>query len=747
MTARDTLARVFDVAALSRTYDEKRGDGAGSVRESRRGWLALRLAELTEGRDWADRAIAHFDDAIMRDHADPAPWVGLAEAKLLLEHRHQTVKHSMHQRDGVYYEDAALDHLVNALRLQPEYPRAVRLLDSLLVDFDAPNFPDPLVQSIRLAAAHPANGPTPDLLLARYYRKTDALDSAAAALDRYVALGGDSGLADLERARVIFRASSPAKHRTDGIIGDTVLADSAVALYLAGTRHAGSLARQAYRRDLTWVASPQELAAFDALPADSVGAFVRLFWAKRDAAAVRPAGERLREQLRRWWYVQDHFRLVGRTRKVRFGWGVSGGPIHLTDENEDMGVWALFAPGALPQSDPRALGVDDRGVVYMRHGEPVARASAVGRPTDRPTSCFYANESWKYDLPTGPIILHFCDSGALGTTAATTLVAMLPFDGDIMSSRIDLDTRYGVIGLALPSRDVAMANGGPVNKAVLQQLYENSRAAIRIGLTTDDYPLSYRHDLEPVVQIYAVSDSGAAVGRGRAPIVFALPGDKLTPEMVDGRTVYPVAIRVAAVDTGRGQHATVDTLRRFVAADTLGSGQDLYGAFEVPLAAGNWYIRVLFEQAAAHAGGARGRPDVGTAGVPMHLAMSDLITGREGSGLAWHHAGRTIPLNPLDAYPEGAAAALYYELTGTAAGGRYRTTVDIARLGHGGKARDHLSVSFSDQARGPILPVQRTIDLGQLGAGRYLLTVTAAAERDDDAKVVQTPVVNIVPRR
>ncbi|HEU4700618.1 MAG TPA: hypothetical protein VFS40_15645, partial [Gemmatimonadales bacterium] len=267
----DSVRRVTDTLALLRGLDavgrEPGGTSAARTwRESRQGWLLLRLGELGEGRARLDEAIRHFDEAIYRDKTQADPWVGLAEAKLLLDERHAVVKESMHQPAGTYYEDAALQHLLTALRLQPTYPAAVALLARILVGFDAPPLPSELVEGLRLAAAHAENGPLPPLLLGRWLRKPQrslappALDSAAAAFHRYAALGGDRGLAELELARVAYKRGRP---------------DSAVALYLAGAAHGDTLARAAFRRDLTWIADSAKLEAFDRAPADSVGAWVR----------------------------------------------------------------------------------------------------------------------------------------------------------------------------------------------------------------------------------------------------------------------------------------------------------------------------------------------------------------------------------------------------------------------------------------------------------------------------------------
>ena len=80
--------------------------------------------------------------------------------------------------------------------------------------------------------------------------------------------------------------------------------------------------------------------------------------------------------------------------------------------------------------------LDDRGVMYLRHGEPTKRVSSVAGPP---------NESWAYDLPEGRRVYHFLGSRALGTQSATTLTASLPLDADMLDARADLDSRYALL--------------------------------------------------------------------------------------------------------------------------------------------------------------------------------------------------------------------------------------------------------------------------------------------------------------
>jgi hypothetical protein len=138
---------------------------------------------------------------------------------------------------------------------------------------------------------------------------------------------------------------------------------------------------------------------------------------------------------------------------------------------------------------------------------------------------------------------------------------------------------------------------------------------------------------------------------------------------------------------------------------------------------------------------------------------SDIVVGRAGSGLAWlplvrkdslHTApppgdslavalrdsfsvGDTVLLNPLDRYPSGSVAELYYELYGMAPGATYHTEVRLERVGgrsvfgaiaglFGGR-RPPVQLEFDAPATGPVTRVHRGVSLRGVSPGTYLLTV------------------------
>jgi hypothetical protein len=671
--------------------------GEGASRDPlallRLGMLRLRLGELEDGRDALDRAEAALDEAAYRAPADwPWPWYALARTKLALAARGMMAKPTMHQPAGDSYRSAALRALARALEADSAFALAATLLADELLPLGERELSGRLQQAARRAARAQA-GPEPALALGRVLRNLGRPDSAHAAFRSYAALGGDSGVGLLEAARSLHAAGG---------------ARDAAQTYLAGADAAGPRGIVAFREDIAWVASPAELASFDSLPGDGVGAWIRRFWEARDARELRGSGERLQEHLRRWNHVYTAFRLPPmpewRTRLPRTG---------LQDERDlpasfvgragaeqvDVGlaIVKLYSASMLAAAHGSQSVVDDRAGLYVRHGEPDAQARTIARAGRIP-----AGISWKYNTTTGPLIFHFeCQNYC-------RLVRMPPsFDG-----LIELDARYERLAMAMMA--------GRPDPLQVQRLVRDRTSDIADGLTTDGFAPRFARQLDPLIQVFAVGDP--ARGTARAIIVFALPGEGLAPTVLPGGTgavAYPVAMRLIATSAA-GEVRRIDTTRTFRAPVPLAPGSHLFGLVELPLGAGQWDVRAVFTQPGTDRGGAAGRIGIAIRAADR-LALSDLVLGREGSGLAWRSPDGPVALNPIDAYPEGSAAQVYYEARGMVPGARYRTTLLVT--GVSGDADGEVSLGFEETAAAAVQAFRRGVGLERLRRGQYRLTI------------------------
>jgi hypothetical protein len=82
-----------------------------------------------------------------------------------------------------------------------------------------------------------------------------------------------------------------------------------------------------------------------------------------------------------------------------------------------------------------------------------------------------------------------------------------------------------------------------------------------------------------------------------------------------------------------------------------------------------------------------------------------------------------VELNPLDAYPLGSSAEVYYEVGGLVPGADYRTTVTVRPL-RGGNRAAGVRLSFDERPPALRAQVSRTVGLEALKPGQYRLTVT-----------------------
>jgi hypothetical protein len=226
---------------------------------------------------------------------------------------------------------------------------------------------------------------------------------------------------------------------------------------------------------------------------------------------------------------------------------------------------------------------------------------------------------------------------------------------------------------------------------------------------------------------------------GQVLVVFALSGDRLQGQpLPDGGTGYPLTLRIIATNA-KGDIARVDTTRRFYTKTALGEDQFLFGLEQMKLAPGTWNVRLMVTQDSLDAGGAIER--VGTV-VPgaKAFALSDLVLGREGSGLTWQSGAGRIPLNPLDVFPARGSAELYYELHDAHPGAGYRTDIEVK--GVRGDAKRAVHLTFEEQAHSAFVRARRSIGLDKLEAGKYQVTVTVT-EQGTGRTATQTRMLNV----
>ena len=694
---RDSLALLTDTTALKRL--EARGiERARANRDNpflhvRLGFIAYRLGELTGSDRRYEDAAGEFEWAAELAPGWAYAWYGLGLAELAVGEHAVVAIENLRQQLGKDHLSKAAVAFGRAVQADPSFARAtIDLANTALEQRIRPRL-DVALNAVRLAAATEA-GVRPDVQLARgrVERELGEADSALAAFGAYLRVGGDSALGLLELARTQFFARrTPAGRGT---------------YYAAARLIAGPPALTLLRADLTWAATAEELAAFDSLRgAAERAAWLERFWERRDLAEARDAGERLAEHYRRWFYAKRNFRLVSRHRHYD--------------------ITEVYRP------DQREF--DDRGVIYLRHGDPDERARFIC-PNDRECA---PNESWLYRQVGGDLTFHFAARDDVQDyKLVESLADVLGFSRAVRAAGGGDSVIAGLYASRGRFGDVyrRVGDGAGTAGSLLARERHASRKSVAAGTTSDSYRRRFDQPLGLVTSDFVVGAEAAGAAAQDLHVVFAIPAGRLAPVAGGDGALYPLAFRLLVTDHAERLVAQLDTTRVFRASEALRGGTYLVGRLAVPLAPGSHRYRLLVATPDGSAGELVARDSLAVASLDgRSFAASDLVVGRDGSGLRWVRPLDTVLLNPLGRFPERSTAELYYEVYGLEPGAAYHTVVRLEKEGRGsifaavgrlfGGGRAPVLLEFDAAAEGPVTRVHRSLDLRETPPGRYRLTV------------------------
>ena len=542
------------------------------------------------------------------------------------------------------------------------------------------------LEALRRAASTPA-GADPEVLLARgrVEREVGDGDSALVAFRSYLDRGSNRGLAELEVARTLFLLG-----RYDG-----------VAPYFEGAASDDSATVASYRSDIAPIASDSVLREFDQVHGARRAGYLRSFWSEKDHAELRADGERLREHYRRMFYARKNFQL--------------------TSLNRHYDIVERYRSGS--------RDFDDRGVIYIRHGEPTSRASYAA-PSLEP------NESWQYSRPDGDLIFHFVARedvqdfklveslfDVLGFSNALALrqdrASANPMAEQLMLSREQLSPIYQRLQSA----------GGIGTGRYQTEERMLGQASIAVGTTTDSYELTFPTDLKVKSEVLAVGhDSGGSL----VQVAYAIAGSSLEPMTVTRGFLYSVRVRFVATDRTGKVVASLDTTRHFVSPAPVPDDEHLVGRAALDVPPGQYEYRLAIQQ--GEESGVVLPRDTVRVGQPTSasLSLSDLVLGTRSANLFWRRtADDTVTFNPLRTYKRGQDMDLYYEVEGLSAGTPYTVRVTVKRKsGSGGLFKKifgggsaAISLKFEEQGAFPVGSSHRNLKIESLKPGAYVLEV------------------------
>jgi GWxTD domain-containing protein len=666
----DTLELRRFQRRLDRQVDQH-PDSAGL--RLRLGLAGLRLGERHADRDFGD-ALAALRAAVRRHPDWPAAWyaLGLAQAARADWERRDML--ALGSRVGTGSLESAAESERRAVESDPEFaPAAVALADLTLRLRDTSRLV-PARAALRRAAAAPAGA---DVFLAwgRIERAAGEPDSALVAFDRYLDHGGDRALGLLELARTRLAGG-----RADG-----------EQPYYEGAALDDSIAVRGYREDLVPIAADSDLARFDRATGTRRAEFLRRFWSDRDHEELRADGDRLREHYRRLLYARRHFALTVSRR--------------------------YYGDADAYHSGSEEL--DDRGAIYVRHGEPAERL----RPF---VFGLMPNESWRYARADGDLLFHF--SAGFDQRGGGDL-----YDYRLVESVLDLHGagEAPVDQLLLSRQSLSpvysrMLNWGPYGAAHSRARERGiGQASIAFGTTTDSYELQFARRLSAVADLVPVGR------RGDEPLghlVFAIAAPGIKGQEWEGGWRSQARIRLVVLDRDDHMVAQLDTTMSFGLSRPLGPGQYLVGRGELPLPAGTWSWRAALDQG-EEAGAVLPRDTV-TVPRPRSgsITLSGLALGVRAASARWlpDGASDTVYLTPFRLFPEGADLDLYYETAGASPGASYRHEITVERWDPerpDAKRRPVVSLAFDEQARESVVRSWRLLRLARLKPDDYIVEV------------------------
>lgn len=704
---RDSLEAIREVPPLQRLeadlIGEAKQDRDNPLLHLRLGFLAVRLGELTAATDEGasrrhyDEAGGEFEWATQVKPDWPYGWYGLGIAELGLGDSDVSLVEGLQTMLGRDALSRSATAFARSAEVDPGFVAGLVELSNTALKQRINARMDVALAALRRASrTSAARAPAVLLARGRIERLAGSLDSSDAVLTRLLARDSTSAIANYELARTRF------------LTGDA----AAPALWYRALGEADSVTLGLIRDDLATIFADSTLERFDAAPPDDRVRLVRALWEQRDDDELHVRGDRVAEHYRRLDVARRNYRLVS--------------------ENRQYGISERYRS--------RQGEYDDRGVIYIRHGEPDDRAQ-YNAPGIEP------NESWLYRREGGDLIFHFvARQDVQDFRLVESLFDVLDYASTVAMRDLDRlepgdpateDLRKHIDGLLLsrerfdPIYSRLLGAGRNGSQQLLTEERTAGREAIRIGTTTDSWPLDLGDRIDAKVQLLAV---GSDVGGPELQFAFAVPGKGLAPRELEQGLAYPVRLRASAISLDGTTVATLDTTRTFRTAQALRDDQLLLGLLPLHVPPGIFTVRAAIQ---TDAGGIVTTRD--TVRVPSPLGpepgLSDLAIGARSVRLPWEVApGDTAWVNPLGRFHRNESLQLYFEVTGLRPGESYRLELALRRAGGGGLLRrvfgggTAVKVESEQVHPGGIDRQLRELALDRVQPGEYALHVKIKTE-------------------
>ncbi len=509
-----------------------------------------------------------------------------------------------------------------------------------------------------------------------------------------------------------------------------------------------------YWLDVEVLATPDELAEWDQfrrLPASQTDLCLHLrrFWGKRALASTMSVSDRMGLHYSRTRYAQQNYRRRSGRKGVTF--------------SNEIGR-------------PVRSAFDDRGLLYIRMGEPDRTTSFAGNPQSTARSivsaeCFQPNESWAYDYPDGTRVFHFttfsgtddywlirnlglvyrCGApeasaqGSGGAVNALTpinqhrFVALGPAGNlvlqDLYRSRQGLDPRYARAAQRMHEPNPGLQLNTQGSKALeSQRVLQNERDWTDADAKFAIQGVPEKPDVHPDSRLLVedLQFRSARRGASRVWINAVIEADKLTARPDGASFRYQVEARLALVDEN-GDFSRHDRSFEARVPRRLREDESLPVRIAADVPPGDYQYTLMVRDALADPGSERSGNYLRKSIVVRDLSgtlpvTSDLAVAAD-SGGTWAplgSAGPNIGLRPGPGHrtgPDG-VAYVYFEAYNLTPGGQYEARVTLAAEDGDG---DEFDLTFNGEVPFEGAPRTRRIlrlELEDTPPGTYEMSVT-----------------------
>lgn len=671
----DSVRRISNVDQLRGMLAKRSSRQAekSPVALAERGFVALRLYDLTTQTQLAKLAQKSFEQAIRRD-----PKFGWAHYGLGLAYTNGPDAHpeKLGWRSAFVVDDV-IDNLtgndvrsrahrafVSAVAAQPPVARAAEeLAENALTKNKRKTIEEARTALLQHLDEMPGDG-NAWFALARVSGELGDMAVAADALEESARYGVDAPNVALERASLLLRM--PGRE------------DEGAKAWLGGVERMTSAESDEYFNDIRGLLDKREIEAWPAMDLEARAEFLRGFWDLRAALGGVTVPERLAEHYRRLIFARQHY-----YRESKYG---------APSQNEMR---------MLPFS--QRSDFDDRGLIYVRHGEPRTRVGRRGMER---------YESWQYrGLDGEDHAFHFFE---VSVTKGYSLMHKLPCDQTFLEDRAELDPRF----YKLASRCNAMD--------MLALSADHRQAAFDALATDSDYP-AFTRDLPFFFDLYTFRGE-----QGKTSVVaaVAVPFEKLTPTASD----YRLDVSLILADTASRRVIRQDdslslTMRTAKPTDLF----RLHVELAVPPSRSTVQRVIVSDPSEPGVGQLYGGPFPIPDYSSTRLMLSDIVLAEPTPNGRWRRGEVALALVPTG-YFRGGSFNVFYEIYNLASEATYSTEIEIepirASAGDklkglfGGKGKMTLRFDgVASSSKDGVLQELRRVD-APLPAGRYRMKVT-----------------------